>query len=74
MLSFFNRVRVLQPDLKMLVRPVFPSDNYFSLLPDESKTISLEFWLHPDQPLPVITIVGWNTIPNPRNYVVPVRW
>jgi mannosylglycoprotein endo-beta-mannosidase len=73
-LSFFNRVRVLQPDLKTLVRPAFPSDNYFSLLPEETTTISVEFWLPPDHALPFITIVGWNTMPNPRNYVVPVRW
>jgi hypothetical protein len=72
--SFFNRVQVLQPDLKALVRPAFPSDNYFSLLPGERATISLEFWLPPDQAPPFITIVGWNTIPNSRNHVVPVRW
>jgi hypothetical protein len=42
-LAFFNRLKICRGASKQLVRPVFYSDNYFSILPGETKTVTIEF-------------------------------
>jgi mannosylglycoprotein endo-beta-mannosidase len=42
-LAFFTRVKLQRKKDQSLVRPAFYSDNYFSLLPGESKTITIDF-------------------------------
>lgn len=42
-LAFFNRLKLVNPENGSLVSPVFYSDNYFSLLPGESKDIVIEY-------------------------------
>ncbi|GET28837.1 beta-mannosidase [Prolixibacter sp. SD074] len=42
-LAFFNRLKVVNAADSSLVCPAFYSDNYFSLLPGESKTITVDF-------------------------------
>jgi len=73
-LAFFNRIRVWQPRQQTLLQPVFYSDNYFSLLPGERNTVTLEFRSDPRQVPPVITLTGWNSSPGTRNDIVPVAW
>ena len=41
-LAFFTRVKLMNKHDHTLIRPAFYSDNYFSLLPGESKTIMVE--------------------------------
>jgi len=70
-LAFFNRVRVWQPNMQTLLAPVFPSDNYFSVLPDEQINVTLEFRSLDHPP---ITLTGWNSGPDTPGDVVLVDW
>ena len=58
------RLKVLKNESGERVLPVFYSDNYFSLLPGESKTVTLEFnendWEGEQAKL---MVEGWNIIP-----------
>lgn len=40
-IAFFNQLQFLNPDLKP-IRPSFYTDNFFSLMPGESKTVIIE--------------------------------
>ena len=71
-LSFFNRLRVWNFTRSTQTLPVFYSDNYFSVLPDETNTITLSFRRSGLLP-PTITLDGWNSAGAPFN-VVPVFW
>ena len=42
-LAFFNRLKLVNPKDGSLVSPAFYSDNYFSLLPGESKDVTIEY-------------------------------
>ncbi len=60
-LAFFVNPKILKKSSKLMVLPVFWSDNYFSLLPKEKKRVKVEFTekdLTGDTPLLVID--GWN--------------
>jgi len=57
-----TRIRTLGSETKQDILPAFYSDNYFSLMPGESKTVTVEF--NPKYlkgGLPVFEIGGWNT-------------
>ena len=57
-----TRIRTLGSNTKEDILPAFYSDNYFSLMPGESKTVTVEF--NPKYlkgGLPVFEIGGWNT-------------
>ena len=41
-LAFFNHLKLIDPVTKSLAKPAFYSDNYFSLLPGESKKVTIE--------------------------------
>jgi mannosylglycoprotein endo-beta-mannosidase len=60
-LAFFNRVSLVDPTTKQRLLPVFYSDNYISILPGESKTITLDYTPHPGSPGPLVSVRGWNT-------------
>ncbi len=57
-LAFFNRLKVVDKESTKLVRPVFYSDNYFSLLPGETKSIVIEG--KADQHEKSIVLAGFN--------------
>lgn len=59
-LAFFNRVSLVDAGNKQRVLPVFYSDNYFSILPGESKNITIEY--SPSKPAKEhrISLKGWN--------------
>jgi mannosylglycoprotein endo-beta-mannosidase len=59
-LAFFNRVSLVDPVTKQRLLPVFYSDNYVSVLPGESKTITLDYTPLPGAATPQISIKGWN--------------
>jgi mannosylglycoprotein endo-beta-mannosidase len=57
--AFFNRLSLLDPRTKKRLLPVFYDDNYVSILPGESKTLTLEYT--PDKDVsPLLSVEGWN--------------
>jgi hypothetical protein len=44
-LAFFNRLKIIDKKTGKLIRPVFYSDNYFSLLPRETKIVTIDLSL-----------------------------
>lgn len=57
--AFFNRVALINASTGERVLPAFYSDNYFTVLPGEEKTITVEFPGQQNIPLS-IEIYGWN--------------
>jgi hypothetical protein len=57
--AFFNRLSLVDPGTKQRILPVFYSDNYVSVLPGESKTITLDYT--PQKGVtPQVSVRGWN--------------
>ncbi|MGD9158693.1 MAG: discoidin domain-containing protein [Desulfobacteraceae bacterium] len=57
-----TRIRTINSTTKEDILPVFYSDNYFSLMPNESKTVTIEF--NPEYlkgGSPIFELSGWNT-------------
>lgn len=64
--AFFTQLQLLDPDKKP-VRPSFYTDNFFSLLPGESKTVIIET-AESDMPSkPTFVVKGWNIKPSNFN-------
>ncbi len=57
--AFFNRVSLIDPKTQQRILPTFYTDNYISILPDESKTIIINYTQ--TSVIPVVEINGWNT-------------
>ena len=58
-IAFFNEVLLLGDD-GLPVPYTFTSDNYFSLLPGESQTVTLEIAREDAPAKPVVHVEGWN--------------
>ncbi|HEY8971239.1 MAG TPA: glycosyl hydrolase, partial [Puia sp.] len=58
--AFFNRLSLVDPATKKRILPVFYSDNYVSVLPGESRTITMEYRPVPGQAAPEVSVEGWN--------------
>ncbi|HEY8397904.1 MAG TPA: glycosyl hydrolase, partial [Flavihumibacter sp.] len=56
-IAFFNRLSLVDPVSRKRILPVFYDDNYISVLPGESKTVTMEF--AGDQK-PMLELEGWN--------------
>lgn len=65
-LAFFVQLQLLDENGK-LVRPGFYTDNFFSLLPGESKKITIETALSNMPSKPVFVVKGWNVKPQTFN-------
>jgi hypothetical protein len=64
--ALLTRVKTISSATGKQVLPAFYSDNYFALLPGESKTITIEFAKkYLEGGTPEFSIEGWNT--NPRD-------
>ena len=61
-ISFFNQLQFLNQELKP-VRPSFYTDNFFSLLPGESKSVTIETFSKNITIAPVLVVKGWNIKP-----------
>jgi mannosylglycoprotein endo-beta-mannosidase len=61
-LAFFNRISLVDPATKERLLPVFFSDNYVSVLPGESKTITLDYTPKPGAAAPQVSVSGWNVV------------
>jgi mannosylglycoprotein endo-beta-mannosidase len=60
-LAFFTRIKLLDSKTGKLVRPVFYSDNYFSMVPGTKRLIKLEIPFNLQNPKDVKLIIeGWN--------------
>lgn len=59
-LAFFNRISLVDPASKHRLLPVFYSDNYVSVLPGESRSITLEYTPKAGAPTPQVAVSGWN--------------
>ncbi len=71
-IAFFNRISLIDPVTKKRLLPVFYSDNYFSVLPGETKTILVDYTPEPatpGAPAPLVSVRGWNT----EEKLYPVR-
>jgi len=60
-IAFFLELLLTEPDSGEPLLPVFWQDNYVSLLPNETRTISVAF--RPSTRRPVLTVRGWNIEP-----------
>ncbi len=58
--AFFNRISLIDSVTKNRILPTFYSDNYISVLPGESKTITLDY-TPADNVKPIVEVEGWNT-------------
>lgn len=61
--AFFNRVALVDPATKKRILPVFYSDNYVSVIPGESRTITMEYTPVKGQAAPLVSLEGWNVDP-----------
>lgn len=59
-IAFFNRLQLTDAK-RHPVRPSFYSDNYFTLLPGESKTVTIETAADMAPANLAVTVSGWNT-------------
>jgi len=59
-ISFFNRVSVFNKNTGERILPVFYSDNYFTVFPNEEKTIILSFATNLPQEDIVVEVREWN--------------
>ncbi|HET6255748.1 MAG TPA: glycoside hydrolase family 2 TIM barrel-domain containing protein [Puia sp.] len=66
--AFFTRLSLLDPVTHKRLLPVWYSDNYLSIPPGESRTVTLDYDPRPDQPAPLLSVQGWN-VPA-KNYPV----
>lgn len=58
-IAFFNQLQFLNRDLKP-IRPSFYTDNFFSLMPGESKSVVIETSVEKITETPVLVVKGWN--------------
>jgi hypothetical protein len=58
--AFFNRISLLNPQTKERMLPVFYSDNYVSILPDEQRTVIIDYNLPVVSPK--VSVRGWNLV------------
>lgn len=63
-IAYFNRLSLVDPKTKQRILPVFYSDNYVSVLPGASKSVTLEY--SPQKLKPMLCIEGWNV---PKQYI-----
>ncbi len=58
--AFFNRLSLINQQTGTRLLPVFYSDNYVSVLPGASKTITIDYDAAQYPEIPSVSISGWN--------------
>ena len=58
--AFFNRVSLVDPVTNKRILPAFYDDNYFSVVPGETKKVIIEYNDLNNSSMPVVSVVGWN--------------
>lgn len=59
-IAFFNRISLVDAKTGERILPAFYSDNYVSVVPGETKTVTIEYLPKPGV-TPKIEVLGWNT-------------
>jgi len=59
-LAFFIRISLVDPDSKLRLLPVYYSDNYISLIPGTTKTITIECSAGVASENTLVHLEGWN--------------
>lgn len=59
-LAFFNRISLIDQATQRRILPTFYDDNYISIAPGETKTITMEYWPEKKTGKMQIMIKGWN--------------
>jgi len=59
-LAFFNRLSLVDDQTKQRFLPVFYSDNYISVLPGTSRTVTIDYDTAQYPNMPLLSISGWN--------------
>ncbi|GAA4330313.1 hypothetical protein GCM10023149_35410 [Mucilaginibacter gynuensis] len=59
-LAFFNRLSLVEAQGGKRLLPVFYSDNYVSVLPGQSKTVTITYDTAQYKTLPAVSLYGWN--------------
>lgn len=58
--AFFNRIALINSQTKQRILPAFFSDNYVSILPGETKTVTIDFTEKDASIKKEIEVYGWN--------------
>ncbi len=58
--AFFNRIALINKQTTQRILPAFFSDNYISILPGESKTITIEYNSKDAATEKIVEVYGWN--------------
>src|SRR5262249_38910943 len=58
--AFFTRLSLLDPNTHKRLLPTFYSDNYVSIPPGESRTVTIEMGSAPHPAAPLLSVEGWN--------------
>ncbi|SDT45308.1 Glycosyl hydrolases family 2, TIM barrel domain [Mucilaginibacter mallensis] len=58
--AFFNRLSLVDGQTNQRLLPVFYSDNYVSVLPGTSKTVTIDYDTDQYPNMPLLSISGWN--------------
>ena len=58
--AFFNRISLIDPDTKKRILPAFATDNYISVMPGETREVSIQVPQLPKGSHTAIIIKGWN--------------
>ena len=58
--AFFNRIALIDPRTNRRILPAFFSDNYISIVPGASRTITVDYTPAAGSPAPVVSVKGWN--------------
>ena len=73
-IAFFNRLQLLDGEGKSPVRPSFYTDNFFTLLPGEKKTVTIETSVaHLADGRATLVVSGWNSREHKFNLSMPTR-
>ena len=59
-LAFFNRLSLIDGQTNQRLLPVFYSDNYVSVLPGTSRTVTIDYDTAQYPTTPLVSISGWN--------------
>jgi mannosylglycoprotein endo-beta-mannosidase len=67
--AFFNRLSLIDEQSGKRLLPVFYSDNYVSVLPGRSKTVTIDYDVDLYPKTPLVSISGWNL----KEQTVPIQ-
>jgi hypothetical protein len=61
-IAFFNRISLIDKETKKRILPVFYSDNYVSVLPNDTTTVIIDYTPKEKNKNIMVSIYGWNVV------------